>query len=259
MKCSEILEDNEDSNKPELKFTIIYDNNIHDTNLQEGFRFSCFVEFNDKKILFDTGGDSKAFFDNTQKLDIKLKDISHVVFSHQHWDHTAGFADVLQNVSEGTKLYLPHHFSSSLSNALPKNIELHQVENFQQIESDVYSLVLKGRTGVIKECFSVYEQAMIFDTYKGLVILTGCGHPGISNIINHVNDKFSREIHMVIGGLHLHHSFGFTINKVIKEMQSAGVKNIAPCHCTGKTATDRLQKAYGANFHRLGTGAILEI
>jgi 7,8-dihydropterin-6-yl-methyl-4-(beta-D-ribofuranosyl)aminobenzene 5'-phosphate synthase len=133
------------------------------------------------------------------------------------------------------------------------------VKNFRQIGNNIYSLTLKGRTPVITECFCVYEQVVIFDTYKGLVILTGCGHPGIANIIGYVNKKFSKEIHMVIGGLHLHNSFNFTISKVIREIQSAGVKNIAPCHCTGKTATNQLQKAFGANFIHLGTGAILEI
>ena len=157
------------------------------------------------------------------------------------------------------KRYLPYHFSSYLTNKLPSNVELYKVKNFYQIGNDVYSVVLKGRSGIIAECFTVHEQAIIFDTSKGLIILTGCGHPGILNIIKQVGDNLSKNIYMVIGGLHLCHSFGFTIDKVVREMQSAGVKNIAPCHCTGKLAKDKFKKAYGDNFYNLGTGSILTI
>lgn len=248
-----------EKDNPELKFTIIYDNRVHDLSLKEGFGFSCFIKSKNKKILFDTGGNSKAFFENIKKLDIKLTDVTDVVFSHQHWDHTAGFENVLENVPENTKVYLPHTFSKSLLKIIPKNLQLEIVKDFSQVDYNIYSLVLKGSSGVIKECFSVYEQALIFDTSKGLVILTGCGHPGILNIVNYASNKLQSPVHLLIGGFHLHHSFGFTIDRVIKEIQLAGVKNIAPCHCTGKEAMDKFRKAYDGNFYNLGTGSILEI
>jgi len=111
-------------------------------------------------------------------LNIELADVTDVMFSHQHWDHTAGFKDVLQKIPDNTQIYLPNMFSKSLLKEIPKNLQLNRVKDFLRIDDNIYSLVLKGKSGVIKECFSIYEQVLIFKISKGLVILTGCGHPG---------------------------------------------------------------------------------
>ena len=64
-----------------LKFTIIYENNKDNLALQEGFGFSCLIEWNNTKILFDTGGNQIAFFSNIKKLNIDLKNITHIISS----------------------------------------------------------------------------------------------------------------------------------------------------------------------------------
>ena len=162
-------------------------------------------------------------------------------------------------MSDNTQIYLPSIFSKSLLKEIPKNLQLNCIKDFLQIDNYLYSLVLKGRLGVAKKCSFIYEQVLIFKISKGLVVLTGCGHPGILNIANYVSTKLCSNIYLLIGGFHLHHSFGSTIDAIVKEVQLVGVQNIAPCHCTGKEAVDKFRKAYNNNFYNLGTGSVLKI
>src|SRR3990167_7980333 len=96
------------------KITVLYDNRCADPALQEGFGFSCLIEWNHHKILFDTGGKDKAFFANLQHLKIPLNQITHVFFSHHHWDHTAAIDQVLKQIPQTTIVYLPDPFSTAL-------------------------------------------------------------------------------------------------------------------------------------------------
>ena len=195
----------------------------------------------------------------SKKLNINLLDITHVVCSHQHWDHTAGFEEILQNISSKAKVYLPYKFSSSLLKLIPPNIELICTKSFSQVAPNIYLCALKGHTTMMSDCFFLYEQNLIFNTSKGLVILTGCGHPGVLNIVRYVYDKLHTKVHLLIGGFHLHHSFNFTINNIIEGLQKIGIENVAPCHCTGDQAIRKLQKCYGNHCYTVGTGFVIEI
>jgi len=241
----------------DFQCTIIYDSRKYDLRLKEGFGFSCFIKFKDMKILFDTGGNQKDFFHNIDKLNISLNSITHVVFSHQHWDHTAGFEQVLKKVSSTTKIYLPYKFNSSLNKKVPGFLEeVNIIKDFEQIDKDCYSAVLKGSSMVLTECCSVYEQFLIFNGSKGLVVFTGCGHPGVGRILRYVKEEISEPIDLLIGGFHLHHSFNSTIDTIVKEVKSFGVKRIAPCHCTGEKAIAAFQEMYQEDCYVLGVGSV---
>lgn len=243
----------------DFQCVVVYDSRKHKMDLKEGFGFSCLVKFKDMRILFDTGGDQKSFFHNIDKLNVSLDSITHVVFSHQHWDHTAGFEAVLEKVAPTTKVYLPHKFNSSLKKKIPENLEVQTIKDFQQISEDCYSLVLKGSSMVIQECFSVFEQSLIFDGPEGLIVLTGCGHPGVGKILRRAMKETQKPIDSLIGGFHLHHSFGFTINATVEDVMSLGTKKIVPCHCTGEEAIARFQEIYQEHCYMLGIGSMFEV
>lgn len=243
-----------------FKCTVIYDNRLADAALREGFGFSCFIEWNNQRFLFDTGGNKAAFLENIKKLNISIDTVTHMIYSHQHWDHTAGFEEILKRLPNNTKLYLPAKFSSKFIKKIPHQIEFNMINNFLKIAENIYSLVLKGSSLGIDECFSLYEQAIIFDTSKGLVILTGCGHPGIVNIIEKATTLLpDRPIYLVIGGLHLHNSFSATSQKIVEKLKFFGAMKVAPCHCTGETASKQFQKAYGKDYYEIGTGSVLHL
>lgn len=242
----------------ELKFTVIYDNRTCDNNLQEGFGFSCLIEWNNKKILFDTGGNRDAFFANIEKQKISLDSISDVFFSHKHWDHTTAFNEILNKLQGKTTIHIPEPFNLPLEKQIPSKLELKKNKCFEQISPNIYSLTLKGK--LYCGLSSLHEQSLIFDTPQGLVILTGCAHAGIINIIEATKEKLpDKKIHLVMGGFHLHHSWSYTISKVVKQVQELNVEKVAPCHCAGDTAISQFQKAFGENYIKIGTGSVLVI
>lgn len=239
--------------------TVIYDNSKNHVDLRAGFGFSCFITFNDMRILFDTGGNQQSFFNNIERLDISLDNITHVVFSHQHWDHTAGLEEILKKVAPTTKIYLPYKFSYALKQKIPENLEVQTIEDFQLIGEKCYSLVLRGSSMVLKELFSVFEQILVFDGPHGLIVLTGCGHPGIGKILRHITQLISKPVDTLIGGFHLHNCFGSTVDAIVEEIMIQGVKRIIPCHCTGKKAIAVFREKYRENCHILDVGSMYEV
>jgi len=135
-----------------IKITIIYDNNPYLTELKHGWGFSCLVEFANKKIIFDTGGDKSAFFHNIQKLGINLDAITDIVFSHQHWDHTAGFSDVIEGLNSTCEIYVPFKFDSRLLDQIPKDRSLNFVKDIIEIDSQIFLMTLKGKFCDLQEC-----------------------------------------------------------------------------------------------------------
>src|SRR5262245_11530801 len=97
----------------QIVIKIIYDNCKTYEGFQEGWGFSCLVDLGYRKILFDTGADSKAFFSNLQKLNIQCDEITDVLFSHKHADHIAGFKEVIGKLNKNSRLFLPKRFRTS--------------------------------------------------------------------------------------------------------------------------------------------------
>lgn len=244
---------------PSIKTTIIYDNNLAVRGLQNGFGFSCLLEYDNKKIIFDTGGNRLAFFNNLQKLNILLDTITHIIFSHQHWDHTAGFEEVISRLNNDCKIYVPFKFDYNLLSKISKEKKLNLIKDITPIDDNLFLITLKGSSCVIKECFSVYEQSLVINRDSGSIVLTGCGHPGIKNILRTVQRKLVSNTDWVIGGFHLHRSFTRTIEDVVNEFNLLGVKNVAPCHCTGQKAVSIFKNKLINKIHEIGTGSIIYI
>lgn len=236
--------------------TIVYDNRTIDQSLKGGFGFSCVVDYGSRKILFDTGGSEEAFFANIDKLGIDLKAVTHAVFSHKHWDHTAAFGEILGKLRDKTPLYLPSDFDEKLEAAIPMHIAVHRIAEFEEIAPDVFSLVLRGRYCLIK---TVQEQALVLRTPKGLVVLTGCAHPGIDRIARIAQERVGEKIYLVLGGFHLCHSWECTCAKMVRKIRALKVEKIAPCHCAGETAIKLFQREYGDDFISIGTGTVIQI
>ena len=93
-----------------IKITVLYDNRSDNCHLQEGWGFSTLVEYEDNKILFDTGGDHQAFSSNADKLQVPYNEITHLLFSHRHWDHIAGFKEIIEKMNSKALLCVPRTF-----------------------------------------------------------------------------------------------------------------------------------------------------
>jgi 7,8-dihydropterin-6-yl-methyl-4-(beta-D-ribofuranosyl)aminobenzene 5'-phosphate synthase len=228
---------------------IIYDNCKANQELQEGWGFSALIKTPSRQILFDTGNDLQAFISNTKKMHISHQEITDVVFSHKHADHITGCYEILSELSPQCRVYIPKGFPSK---KIPKHLATHVVKHRGHLDENISSLVLKGG-------FLLYEQALILHTDKGLVVITGCAHPGITTILQETKKLYETPIHLVLGGFHLFREEKGSIQPVIDSFRCAQVKKVAPCHCSGDYTIEQFEKAYHQDFLKIGTGSILTL
>lgn len=200
-----------------VKLTIVYDNEVFQRGLRAGWGFSCLLEIEETKVLFDTGADGEILLYNMDKLNINPTDIDAVFLSHNHWDHIGGLQHLV-NVKSDVKIYRPN-FSSKLREFLPNLIT----------------------TGMLADI----EQSLMIKTAKGLVVVGGCSHPGLENILN-VARKHGK-IYAVLGGFH-----GFNKFDVLQD-----ISLILPCHCT--QYKQKILALYPQNSSKCGAGKIIDI
>ena len=115
-----------------MKITIVYDNEATDDRLEPGWGFSSVIDIDGKRILFDTGWDSKILFDNMGKLKIKPESVEKVVISHEHWDHMGGLTDMIRRNPDFT-LYVPRSFGRKLKEELAGRVELVEVSEPEEV------------------------------------------------------------------------------------------------------------------------------
>ncbi len=233
-----------------ITITIVFDNYPYKKGLKTAWGFSAFVTYKDQHVLFDTGASGSMLLENMSKLKINPVEVQNVVLSHPHNDHIAGLQSLLFAGAD-PKIYLPPSFYPSLKNQYSKQAEVIEVVPGQQIAERIYSL------GEIPG--SPPEQALVIDTPQGLVIITGCAHPGVERMVLAAKRQFKEQIYLVMGGFHLGNASSNEVKKIIKEFKRIGVVHVAPCHCTGDQAINQFKNAFGENFISVGVGAEIEI
>lgn len=140
------------------------------------------------------------------------------------------------------------------------------------LSPDFVKRVAAGRGHVVlvktpvSVCESVYstgemaaEQALVADTPKGLVILTGCAHSGIVRVVEKAKSVMSKDVYLVMGGFHLADQTESAVASIGRRLRELGVKNIGPTHCTGPKAMEFLKKEFGKNYIPIGVGTTIEI
>ena len=234
-----------------LTITIIYDNNEYDERLETAWGFSCLVEGLEKTILFDTGGDSAMLLRNMRKLGIDPQDVEVIVISHIHYDHLGGLPGFLEENKEVT-VYLPEYLPESIKDTVRESgAELVEVREPVKICERAYS------TGELGDW--IKEQSLAIETGKGLVVITGCAHPGVVNVVREAKKLLKSDVHLVLGGFHLCWLNALQIKGIVNGVKKEGVEKVAPCHCSGELARNTFEKAYGGNFILVGVGKKLEV
>ena len=98
------------------------------------------------------------------------------------------------------------------------------------------------------------EQALVLNTSKGLVVITGCSHPGIVEILKEIKSVFNKNIYMVLGGFHLLDKSDKEMENIIADIKALGVVKCGAGHCTGDKQIKMLKNSFGINFIELGVG-----
>ncbi len=238
-----------DSTKVEVTMITIYDNYRHDPDLQTGWGFSCLVDADGRKLLFDTGGEGSILLGNMRKLKIDPQEIDCVVLSHVHGDHTGGLDDFLE-ANSNLKVYLPKSFPDSFKKKVKSSkAEVVEVGDSMSISEKVSTT---GELGT-----SIKEQSLLIKTGKGLVVITGCAHPGIVDIVRHAKKITGEDIYLVLGGFHLLELSETQLKEVIKGFRELGVQKVAPCHCSGDKTRELFRQEYGEDFIENGVGNVI--
>ena len=215
-----------------MRIKILYDDAPGEKGMIPAHGFSCLIEKNGERVLFDTGWDSNILFANAARID--LMSIERIVVSHAHWDHM-GSLPALLPFDSAKKVYFPSA-TENMRREIEKRADLITEEEPIEVANGIYTTGLMGE--------EIKEQSLVIKERKGLVIIAGCAHQGVGNIIERARD-FGDRIYALIGGLH-----DFDELDLLK-----GIERIAPCHCT--VEKERILKEF--NSIRCGVGTEIEV
>lgn len=229
----------------DINITIVCDNNPYKEGLETKWGFSCLIAGPEKTILFDTGPGSSLLV-NMEKMAIEPSGIDAVVLSHIHPDHTGGLESFLENNSDVT-IYLPGSFPIKFKdNVRGYGAKVVEVEKAIEICKNVYS---GGQYGKL-----IKEQSLIIHTKRGLIVITGCAHPGIVKMVSAAKDIINNDMLLVMGGFHLEWASKGKIEKIISAFKQLHVRYVGPCHCTGEKARSLFEEYFGRNYIHVGAG-----
>jgi len=235
----------------DMNITVTFNNVPYDKDLETGWGFSAYIEGFEKNILFDTGDNGEILLSNMKKLGIDVKKIDIIVLSHIHADHTGGLMSVLEKNPDCT-IYMPAAFPDDFKDQVSQNCKKAVfVDKATKICENVWS---GGQLGT-----DIKEQALIIESKNGLVVITGCAHPGIVNVVRDAVKILNKDVFLIIGGFHFKATPNFAVQLNINNLKKIGVKKVAPSHCTGEKATELFKKAWGDGFVDLGCGASIRI
>lgn len=259
-----------------MKLTVLVDNNtLIDKYFLGEPGVSYYIEEGSIKILFDTGY-SDIYLKNAGKLGIDLKKIDYVVFSHGHLDHTNGITYLDSELSKENntikptiiahpdtfypKIFIGEGDIGSVlkENQLKKNFSLKLSKEpiwltkklvfLGEIkrDNDFESNQPIGKTtinGIEKDDFVLDDSALVYKSNDGLVIITGCSHSGICNIIDYSKAVCNEDkVVDVIGGLHLLDPSQEQLDSTIDYFKQTTLKQIHACHCTDLNSKIKLSK-----------------
>lgn len=233
--------------RKDLAVRIVYDNYPFDKRLETAWGFACVVTGLEKTILFDTGGDGRILLANMKACGIEPTAIDAVVLSHIHYDHTGGLGDFLEANGRVT-VYLPEVFPEGLKREIRK-------AGASVVETDKPCKVCKGAwtTGVLDG--AIPEQGLYLKGGEGLVVITGCAHPGIVDIVKAAKAHADTRPDTVMGGFHMGGASSTEIWSVIAAFKKLGVSRVAATHCSGDETRRTMEQAFGDGYLPAGAGA----
>ena len=277
-----------------MKITIICENTVGRRIGLGEHGFSAYIETEQGNYLFDTGS-GHSVVRNSLELNKDLRTIEKIFLSHGHFDHTGGLPEVLKlkgrvDVHAHAHVFLDRiHVMKDNEKETKKFVGLpykkkyleslgaHFIfnEDFMEVEKGVFltgevprktsfekpdPVLFSEIDGKTEQDIFSDDQSLILDTKKGLILVLGCAHSGMINIINYVIDKTGKEkFYAVLGGTHLDFLAPEQLEESIKMLKKMKIEKIGVCHCTGMRAAFRLQQEFGDRFFYGHVGSSLDL
>ncbi len=253
--------------------------------------FAAIVEADGHRILFDTGARPETVLKNAAEMKVDLSNITEVILSHNHPDHTGGLLTLRREMSKKNRNALSRvHVGKGIfwSRPLPdregnpmiairgeyealggsfvehdKAVELfpgawltgpvprpHAERNWPA------SIQVKTPNGLVEDNLPE-DQSLVFNTEKGLVLLSGCGHAGIINTVAYARRQVREApLHAAIGGFHLYAATDETLNWTAGMLRDFGLQNLMGAHCTGIEPVFRIRERLGLGRRSAVVGAV---
>lgn len=271
------------------QITILCDAFTDKPGLTVDWGYAALVEFEGKRILFDTGNNAAVFEANVKRLRIDLTRLDLVVLSHRHGDHTSGLRYVL-SVNPQVPIYAPadesfldttpaafltqsadanlpakmRYFGGKVPSTPPSHgtawpgVHFRNVVGMQEIAPKIHLVSTLSETPGFRD---LSEVSLVLDTARGPIVIVGCSHPGIENILSSVTRLTHRaDVYEVIGGMHLLLSPPAQIDHVVSELVGRyHVQRVAPGHCTGEHVFAVLEKRFGKEYLYAGLAEVLQL
>jgi 7,8-dihydropterin-6-yl-methyl-4-(beta-D-ribofuranosyl)aminobenzene 5'-phosphate synthase len=232
----------------EVTVTILFDNYSADDRLGTDWGFAALIEAPGHTVLFDTGNDGAILLENMRLMGKDPMVIESVVLSHAHGDHTNGLQALL-DLGVRPRIFLLSAFPDELKGTAGASAEVVEVSQGQEIAPGMRT------TGQVGE--AIPEQALVLETEAGVVVLTGCAHPGVVQMVERAREVTRGPIHLVMGGFHLGGVPEAEVRAIIGQFREMGVERAGPTHCTGDPAIALFREEYGEQYQPLGVGRVL--
>lgn len=267
-----------------MNITLLTENRARKRGIKAEHGLSVYIESKDSTILFDCG-QSDVYLHNAKILGIDVTKADCIVLSHGHYDHCGGLRyfgiygtpPVYMRDSAFVKKYKYNENYNNFSDiGIPWEYQMFQNSirftdrktqiaanaytvsevpykfDFETVSDKLYKNTSQG--DMVKDEMND-EQLLVIETEKGLVVFTGCSHPGICNCLQYVEENFGGEhINTIIGGFHLEGTSDERMEKTKKYLTELNFEHIIPVHCTGIKEIINLKDEFGDRCTIIGSG-----
>jgi 7,8-dihydropterin-6-yl-methyl-4-(beta-D-ribofuranosyl)aminobenzene 5'-phosphate synthase len=266
------------------QITVIYDAFGRDPALQKDWGYAALVEVRGKRILFDTGNNAEVLAKNAAAKRVDLASLDFVVMSHRHGDHMGGMTHLLR-VNPKVRIYAPKEGFGVYGADLPSSF--YRKDESLSVEQRYYDgkppevmrfgsawpqadITLVDKPAMIAPgihlislvsdkpgTLELRELSLALETPDGMVIVVGCSHTGIDNIVK-TSTTIQPKIQLVVGGFHLVVAKDSNIEAIVTTLRDTyQVAYVAPGHCTGEPTFAALRKAFGERYLYAGLGSTI--
>lgn len=278
-----------------MEITVLVNNFVFRSGMKGEHGLSLLLNIVDngskRQILWDTGQTQETLLFNLSAINEKLNDLTTVVLSHGHYDHTGGLLGLLDYIDNKVEVF---------ASELTWGDRFNNSNDLKPIGSGVTPDIIRRHGGAVTEIncpYSISDQLMISgpversepceinETFvrltgtkivvdefqddmsiivnlgkEGLFVITGCCHAGIINTVKHCRKiTGEQKIKGILGGLHLINASVSRMDTTRNFLKTLACDFIAPIHCSGLTETCFLRNELGESVKFLGVGQTIRV